>query len=94
MGARLKADTVWTQATCMVQILREPVQVSVQPVERQESGPRRRLTGRLGDPPGAVRTQGGNARAVVSSVVLVPALVPTSQVAVNKSPPLPWDLFS
>lgn len=88
MGARLEADTVWTQAACVVQILREPVQVSVQPVGRQESG-----AGGRGWP-GAVRLQGGNARAAVSPVALLPALVPTSQVAVNKSPPLPWDLFS
>ena len=94
MGARLEADTVWTQATCGVQILREPGQVSVQPVGWQESVPGGRLARSPGDQPGAVSTQGGNTRAAVSSVASVPALVPTNQVAVNKSPPLPWDLFS
>lgn len=33
MGARLEADTVWTQAAGVVQVLGEPVQVPVQPVE-------------------------------------------------------------
>lgn len=39
VGARLQADAVWTQATGMVQILGEPVQVSVQPVGMQLVSP-------------------------------------------------------
>lgn len=39
MGACLQADAVWAQASSMVQILGDPIQVPVQPVETELVSP-------------------------------------------------------
>lgn len=76
MGTRPEADTVWTQATSVVQVLGQPVQVSVQPVGVASVRSWREAGQQIGDGLGAARAR-VEMPGLSGAWLLVPALVPT-----------------